>query len=509
MNPYRQQSWTPRSVWSRMWAVLVEEGPRNLWFKALGESVYRRLVVAEMSLTEAVPASAASPHALSALHTHSLADYLRYRTDLTEQAVAERLEKGDECWVLLIEGRVAQACWIASGASARISYLECDVELHARGIYVYEFYVHPEFRGRGLSLAALEQVVAEYRARGYERLIWAWIPENAGAAGLVARAGMRPLGLLGYWRLGRWRKYFLRGAGANRIPGLMQNGLMRWHRHPGAGSVRAETATPSWYLDPLAAAQKRAVHQQWIRAAVRGRKCETVLKTDLFEDAYGDDRIFHDLFPAMRRAIGIDVHAATVSAAVRRGGGTFTGMVCDVRRLALPDASVDVVVSTSTLDHFEDQAEIAVSLDELSRVVRPGGMAIVTLDNPRNPFYLLLKFLTRRGWTPFSLGATLSLAELEGLLAARGFVVEQRGFLIHNPRLLSTLLLLGLRRCLGRCADRPVGWFLSAFALLGELPTRSFTGCFLAVSAVKQAELAGPRRASRTREKPPSDSTAE
>jgi len=244
---------------------------------------------------------------------------------------------------------------------------------------------------------------------------------------------------------------------------------------------------PSWYLDPLVAAQKREVHQNWIRAAVGRRPDATVLKTDLFEEANGEDRIFHDLFPNMRLGVGLDINARTVTNAVRHGRGAFEGMTCDVRRLALPDESVDVVISTSTLDHFDDKQEIVLSLQEMGRVVRPGGIMIVTLDNPGNPFYYILKWITQRGWTPFSLGATLSMAELEEILIEQGFVVEKTGYLIHNPRLLSTGLFVALRRLLRRHADAPIRMLLHAFSSLGSLPSRCLTGCFVAVSAVKPA----------------------
>jgi SAM-dependent methyltransferase len=251
--------------------------------------------------------------------------------------------------------------------------------------------------------------------------------------------------------------------------------------------VRNRESQASWYLDPLVALQKRQVHQEWIRAAVGDRPCATVLKTDLFEEAYGEDRIFHDLFPGMRLSIGIDINPATVRSAVRRHAGVFKGIVCDVRRLALPDASADVVISPSTLDHFDRKRDIAVSLDELNRVVKPGGILIVTLDNPRNPFYFLLKLFSWSRWAPFSLGATLSMPELVGMLVERGFQVENKGYLIHNPRGLSTLLFLGLRRILGQRAGAPIRWLLQCFALFGKLTTRSLTGCFFAISAVKPA----------------------
>ncbi len=245
---------------------------------------------------------------------------------------------------------------------------------------------------------------------------------------------------------------------------------------------------PSWYLDPLVALQKRQVHQEWIRAAVGSQRCLTVLKTDLFEEANGDDRIFHDLFPEMRFGVGIDIDAETVRRGVRRGCGAFTGFTCDVRQVAVLDETFDVVLSTSTLDHFDNKRDIAVALDELRRVLRPEGTLIVTLDNPSNPLYSLLKFLTRRGWTGFSLGATLSMDELERMLVDRGFHLERRGYLIHNPRVLSTALFLGLRRVMGKRADSPIRWLLTAFALLRGLPTQAFTGCFLAISAVKQPD---------------------
>jgi SAM-dependent methyltransferase len=255
---------------------------------------------------------------------------------------------------------------------------------------------------------------------------------------------------------------------------------------------------PSWYLDPLVAVQKRQVHQEWIRMAGGCRTYGNVLKTDLFEDAYGDDRVFHDLFPGTGLRIGIDANAETVRRAVRLGAGAFEGFVCDVRHLALPDASIDLVVSTSTLDHFKGKRDIADSFDELNRVTRPGATVIVTLDNPRNPFYFILRWfirhiLSRGVWATFHLGATLSMTELEEMLVERGFHVDKKGYLIHNPRGLSTLLFLGSRRLLGRHADAPIRMFLRCFMLLGRLPTRSFTGCFLAVSAVKHLRIEEPQ----------------
>ncbi len=244
---------------------------------------------------------------------------------------------------------------------------------------------------------------------------------------------------------------------------------------------------PSWYLDPLVAEQKRKVHQEWVRTSAGDRPKGVVLKTDLFEEAYGDDRIFDDLLPEMRLAVGMDLELRTATAAARRYSPAFHSIVCDARRLAFRTASLDVVVSPSTLDHFDGIQGLAESLDELARVLRPGGALLISLDNPRNPTYQILRCLSRGTWMPFSLGRTVALPALERMLGERGFRIEGTGYLIHNPRGISTVIFLALRKAFGRFASAPIRVLLGAFALFGKLPSRSLTGCFLTVSATRLA----------------------
>jgi SAM-dependent methyltransferase len=243
---------------------------------------------------------------------------------------------------------------------------------------------------------------------------------------------------------------------------------------------------PSWYLDPLVAEQKRKVHQDWIRTSTGNRSRGVVLKTDLFEEAYGADHVFDDLFPDMRLAVGMDLDPRTALAALRRHSPAFHSIVCDARHLALRSASIDLVISPSTLDHFESPEDIVESLDELARVLRPGGILLISLDNPRNPLYHLLRWFSRRGCTPFRLGQTVSLRSLTRMLSERGFQIEETHYLIHNPRGISTALFLALRKAFGRFASLPIRGLLGVFAVLGRLSSRSLTGCFLAVSAIRQ-----------------------
>jgi len=247
---------------------------------------------------------------------------------------------------------------------------------------------------------------------------------------------------------------------------------------------------PNWYLDPLVAAQKRAVHLDWIsRNLPPDLRIGTVLKTDLFEEAYGPDELLFTLSVDAGLKIGFDINPETVSrAAGRQSDHACRFLNADVRRMPLADESVDVVLSNSTLDHFDTEREIEQSLRELTRVLKPGGIMLVTLDNPRNPLFFLLRASLPWTGVPFRLGKTLSLRKLLRVLDRAGLEVQSTDWLIHNPRFLSTLIYLTLRRMFGPRASGTIGWLLTLFSKLGRLPTRGFTGAFVAACARKPCD---------------------
>ncbi|HYW44115.1 MAG TPA: class I SAM-dependent methyltransferase [Bryobacteraceae bacterium] len=250
--------------------------------------------------------------------------------------------------------------------------------------------------------------------------------------------------------------------------------------------------SPSWYLDPLVAAQKRRVHQELVWRWTRGVAVRRVLKTDSFEEAHGDDCILFDLFPPAY-SLGMDLALSTARRAQSRcPSERVRFLVSDARSLAVRPESMDAIVSTSTLDHFDTRAEFERAIGQLAGVLRPGGVLVITLDNPRNPLYCLLRWASRRDWLPFRLGYTTALPGLARCLEDAGLEVTATGALIHNPRMVSTLLFRALRLLLGRRADGPIRGLLEAFATLERLPTRRFTACFVAVCARKpEARPAG------------------
>jgi SAM-dependent methyltransferase len=246
----------------------------------------------------------------------------------------------------------------------------------------------------------------------------------------------------------------------------------------------------SWYLDPVVARQKADAFLRLVGQWRDGGETGLTLKTDLFEEANGEDALAPHLGGGRPSLVGLDLDLRTTLVAGRRFPGLRRStLVADLRQLGLRDGVFDLVVSPSTLDHFASRDELEQALVEIHRVLRPGGVAVVILDNPRNPLYHLLRW-TSSFAAPFRLGTTVGAGALGALLERRGFEVIGYDYAIHNPRGISTLAHLALRAVLGRHAERPIRGLLAAFAWLDRLPSRSITACFVAVGARRRAAAA-------------------
>ena len=143
------------------------------------------------------------------------------------------------------------------------------------------------------------------------------------------------------------------------------------------------------------------------------------------------------LLARAERVVGVDVAPSIVQAAGVRNPG-LEAAVADVQELPFDDGSIDVVVSNSTLDHFASLAEIDRALVELARVLRPGGLLIVTLDNDANPVIWLRNriprsLLQRSGLVPYPVGRTLSPSGLRDAVERAGFAVDRTAVIAHVP----------------------------------------------------------------------------
>jgi SAM-dependent methyltransferase len=230
------------------------------------------------------------------------------------------------------------------------------------------------------------------------------------------------------------------------------------------------------FLRAYSDAVNRSLIARWLPDLQGAR----VLKTDAFDEAVGDG-LYPALVAAGASVTCIDLSRTAVGAATTRYP-QLQAEVGDVRHLELADATFDVVVSNSTLDHFASRAELRTALQELYRVLKPGGTLLVTLDNPVNPLVALrnalpARLLSRVGLVAYPLGTTCGPTRLASLLRDVGFERDASGAIMHVPRVLARALGL-LRR------NRPI-LFLTSFERLDRWPVRYVTGQFVAARAIK------------------------
>jgi SAM-dependent methyltransferase len=235
-------------------------------------------------------------------------------------------------------------------------------------------------------------------------------------------------------------------------------------------------------------------HSDAVNAALLARwlpstRVERLLKTDLFDEAFGDG-LYPQLVRSAQHMVGIDLSAAIVRADLARYPGLQVA-VADVRRLPFASSSFDVIVSNSTLDHFRSPHEIVISLCELHRILRVGGQLLLTLDNLANPVIALrnalpFRWLNRLRIVPYYVGATCGPRRLSRILEQVGFDIAEVRVVMHCPRVVAVKLAQILEGWIGPEMQRCFLRCLMTFEGLSHWRTRFLTGHFVAVKAMRR-----------------------
>lgn len=215
-----------------------------------------------------------------------------------------------------------------------------------------------------------------------------------------------------------------------------------------------------------------------------------ILKTDLWEEALEPDHFLFNLGKNNGKVWGIDISPRLASMSqqkARQKGANLNVCVTDVRRLAFKDNQFDLIISTSTLDHFP---EIEISLKELYRVLKPKGVIILTLHNATNVLvYLMFKLMKFFRKYPFGYAeGTYSLGKTKQLIMSAGVNLEKSTGIIHLPPLLPTIINEIYRRkngtILAKLCQKIVG--LSEVIGKSNSSLKYLTGYCLAVKATKK-----------------------
>ena len=213
-----------------------------------------------------------------------------------------------------------------------------------------------------------------------------------------------------------------------------------------------------------------------------------LLKTDLFDEAVGDG-LWDFLSKRADIVVGMDVSIATLRGA--SSARPHAAMTCaDVRRLPFAGDSFDAVISNSTLDHFHVLTDMATSLKELSRIVRPGGQLVITIDNLANPAVALrnilpFRWLHRLGVVPYYVGATCGPVRLRRMLEEAGLEILESTAILHCPRVIGVRMARWLQTYGTPNLQARFGSWLMKWECLARLPTRYLTGNFIAIHCLK------------------------
>jgi SAM-dependent methyltransferase len=226
-----------------------------------------------------------------------------------------------------------------------------------------------------------------------------------------------------------------------------------------------------------------------------------VLKTDLFDESCGVG-LLPRLAERAQSAHGLDHSIETARQAGRRLPGARL-VVADVRHLPYSSGVFDIVISNSTLDHFDNPEQIARGLAEIHRVLAADGCLILTMDNPVNPVVavrnaLPFSWVGRTGLVPYFVGATCGPRKGMRMLTAGGFGVRAMTAILHCPRAIAVAWAARLSE---RDDGRTWPWFLrwlKRWERLELWPTRYVTGYFVAWMAIKQTPAEGRASAPQT-----------
>lgn len=270
--------------------------------------------------------------------------------------------------------------------------------------------------------------------------------------------------------------------------GIMGREVEHWNQVASGWALKG-------YSDELLAEHKRKTYLRLIERWADVTDSRSILKTDLFQEAFGPDQFLFDLAQVNSNVIGIDVSSEIVGEAKRKamryGVDASKYLCCDVRHLPFRDNSIALIISDSTLDHFPGETDIVNALKELGRVLRVGGTLILTMDNKGNPTYppyIFFRLWMRLGLSPYFIGKTLSLTKLRRTLQEIGFGVEESTAIFHYPH--PDGLVRWLERSLRKLSRGKLdNTIRNGLALLDKLEgkrTKYLTGRYIAVKAVKR-----------------------
>jgi SAM-dependent methyltransferase len=151
---------------------------------------------------------------------------------------------------------------------------------------------------------------------------------------------------------------------------------------------------------------------------------------------------------------------------------------------------MEQILSPSSLDHFRTESEIDDAIRELCRILKPGGVLILALDNPHNPVvwirnHLPFQWLNRIGVVPYFVGPTCTMKEAKEKLRAAGMDVTDYAAVAHAPRLPAIWLSMVAQAVRSKRLEDILSQTFAWWEFLAKWPVRFRTAYYIALRAEK------------------------
>jgi len=208
ISPAQMEWWSPARLTKRCLVIYRKEGLRGVWFRALAEVGYRRLVISAIALDGDGPEPVLPEGVtLELLDREGIDEYLALHSMDSRSSVEQRLNRGDICHCARIREQLVAVLWSGTG-SHELCYIDQTLPLAPDEIYFYDGFTSREWRNRNLMGGMLAVLSWRYARAGMRRSINAVVPENRASLRVVAKSGGRPVARIGYLGPRRFRREF-------------------------------------------------------------------------------------------------------------------------------------------------------------------------------------------------------------------------------------------------------------------------------------------------------------
>lgn len=177
-----------------------------LFWKVLGETLFRRLRQFERALSEPLPPATPPPGVIVAeLAPDQWRELLAFSPRTEAEEIRRRFRGGERCFIAREEGRIVHSRWAVAGR-AWCEALGGEIPLAPGAAYIYECLTAREMRGRGIGPAVDIFSLHALRDAGFRTAVLVVDPDNRSGLRAVEKTSYRQAGGFALLRLGPWRR---------------------------------------------------------------------------------------------------------------------------------------------------------------------------------------------------------------------------------------------------------------------------------------------------------------